>query len=77
MITLNVSLPEKLKTQAQLLVESGFYVSLSDLIRDSLRQVIARNRYDLWVEEAKRDLKRGKAKVLASDTDIDEYVKSL
>jgi len=77
MNTINISLPEKLKDQASDLVRKGHYASFSDLVRDSIRQLISKNRYDLWAEETKRDLKKGRAKVLKSDKEIDEYMKSL
>lgn len=77
MTTINISLPEKLKEQAQTLVEKGFYASFSDLVRDSIRQLIAEDRYDLWFKEAKEDLKRGRAKELKGKKEIDDYIKSL
>lgn len=77
MITINVSLPEKLKEEAQVLIKKGLYASFSDLVRDSLRQAISKNQYDLWAEEAKKDLKTGKAKVLKSQKAIEGYMNSL
>jgi Arc/MetJ-type ribon-helix-helix transcriptional regulator len=77
MTTINISLPAKLKIQAETLVRNGFYVSFSDLIRDSLRQTINRSRYDMWAEEAKTDLKTGKAVVLKSKQEIDKYFDSI
>ena len=77
MTTVNISLPEKLKEQAETLVRSGFYASFSDLVRDSLRRLVSQSKYDLWVEEANEDLKIGKAKVLKSKKDIDSYFKNL
>jgi len=77
MTTVNVSLPEKLKEQAETLVKSGFYASFSDLVRDSLRRLVSQSKYDLWVEEAKEDVRKGKAKVLKSKKDIDSYFKNL
>jgi putative addiction module CopG family antidote len=77
MTTVNISLPEKLKEQAETLVRSGFYASFSDLVRDSLRRLVSQSKYDLWVEEANEDLKTGKAKVLKSKKDIDSYFKNL
>jgi len=62
MTTINVSIPEKLKSQAQELVERGFYASFSDVVRDALRQTLANNKYDLWADEAARDLKEDKVK---------------
>ena len=76
MATINISLPDKLKEQAESLVESGFYASFSDLIRDSLRQIIAKSKYDLWVDEAKDDLKSGKARVLKTGKAVDDYFKT-
>jgi len=76
MTTINISLPDKLKEQAEILVEGGFYASFSDLIRDSLRHTLIRNKYDLWTEEAKEDVKKGKAKTLSSKSGIDEYFNS-
>jgi Arc/MetJ-type ribon-helix-helix transcriptional regulator len=77
MTTINISLPSKLKDQAQALVEKGFYASFSDLVRDSLRQVIAKNRYDLWADEARNDFKRGKGVLLKGVKEIDNYFDSL
>lgn len=77
MNTINISLPEKLKEQASELVIKGHYASFSDLVRDSIRQLISKNKYDMWAEEAKIDLKKGRAKVLKSVSEIDRYMKSL
>lgn len=77
MATVNISLPEKLKEQAETLVKGGFYASFSDLVRDSLRQIVSKNKYDIWAEEAEEDLKTGKAIVLKSKKDIRKYFDSL
>ena len=77
MTTINISLPEKLKEQAQTLVEEGFYASFSDLVRDSIRELIAENRYNLWFKEAREDLKKGRARQLRNKKEIDGYIKSL
>lgn len=77
MTTINVSLPEKLKDKAQELVDKGFYASFSDLVRDSLRQLMEKSKYDLWYEEALEDEKKGKATVLRSKKDIENYFKKL
>lgn len=77
MATINISLPERLKNEAQDLVNRGFYVSFSDLVRDSLRQVISKNQYDLWAEETEEEIKKGKAKILKSKEEIKDYFKSL
>lgn len=60
MNTINISLPLQLKVQAETLVADGFFASFSDLVRHSLREVIAKQRYDRWAQEAKRDLKSSK-----------------
>ncbi|MBI4157630.1 ribbon-helix-helix protein, CopG family [Candidatus Woesebacteria bacterium] len=77
MNTINISLPEKLKEKAQELVEKGFYASFSDLVRDSIRQTVTKNKYDLWTEEALEDERKGRAVVLKTKKDIDDYFKSL
>ncbi len=77
MTTINISLPEKLKDDAQNLVKKGFYASFSDLVRDSLRQIVEKSKYDLWYEDAKEDEEKGRAKVLKSGKDIDNYFKKL
>lgn len=77
MTTINISLPDKLKEQGEELIEKGFYASFSDLVRDSLRKVIDGNIYDAWAEEAKKDLRRGKASVLKTQKDIDAYIEVL
>jgi Arc/MetJ-type ribon-helix-helix transcriptional regulator len=77
MNTINISLPVKLKKQAQELVDKGYYASFSDLVRDSLRQIVSKNKYDLMVEEAIEDEKRGDAIVLKTKKDIDEFMDSL
>ena len=77
MTTINISLPENLKDKAQELVDKGFYSSFSDLVRDSIRQAIAKRRYDLWYEEAKEDERKGRAVILKTKKDIDNYFKKL
>ncbi|KKQ75382.1 MAG: Addiction module antidote protein, CC2985 family [Candidatus Woesebacteria bacterium GW2011_GWB1_38_5b] len=77
MNTINISIPEKLKKQAQELVSSGFYASFSDLVRDSIRDAIKKNKYDLMFEQAKRDEKDGKATILKTEEDIEEFMNSL
>ena len=77
MTTINISLPEKLKEDAESLISGGLYSSFSDLVRDSLRNVIAKNKYDLWYEEAKDDERAGRSVILKSKKDIDNYFKKL
>ena len=77
MVTINVSLPEKLKKDAEELIKTGEYVSFSDLVRDSLRHSLERNELDRLYEEAKKDELTGKAVILKSKKDIDNYFKKL
>ena len=77
MTTINISLPEKLKTDAEALIKKGFYASFSDLVRDSLRHSIAVSRYDRWAAEAKEDERTGKAVILKSKKAIEEYMPSI
>lgn len=73
MTTINISLPEQLKKEADTLVGAGYYVSFSDLVRDSLRRIVDVSRYDRWYKEAKRDERNGKAVVMKSKKDIANY----
>ena len=77
MTTINISLPEKLKSQAEELIEKGFYASFSDIVRHSLRNTVSKSRYDLLTELAIEEEKQGKLKVLKTPKDIDNFVKSL
>ena len=77
MKTLNISLPTKLQDQVSMLVKSGYYASLSDVIRTALRNLIERSDYDAWVDEAKRDLQQGKAVVLHDKDDVTKYIAGL
>ncbi|KKQ92753.1 MAG: hypothetical protein UU16_C0057G0016 [Candidatus Woesebacteria bacterium GW2011_GWA2_40_7] len=77
MTTINISIPEKLKTDAEKLIKQGFYASFSDLVRDSIRHVLNVNKYDRWAAEAKEDLKNGKAVVLKNANDIEKYMESI
>lgn len=77
MNTVNISLPEKLKEQAQKLVDAGYYASFSDLVRDSLRQIMSKSKYDLMLEEAIEDEKKGKGVVIKNEKELEEYLNSL
>ena len=77
MSTINISLPAKLRSQANQLVKAGYFASFSDLVRASLRHTIEKSRYDVWADEAKEDLKKGKAVVLKSVKDVDRYFDKL
>lgn len=77
MTTINISLPEKLKKDAESLIKDGFFVSFSDLVRHSLREIVSKSKYDLMFEETKKDIKSGKAVILKTPKDIDNYFKKL
>lgn len=74
MSTINISLPDVLKKQAEILIKDGYYVSFSDLVRTALRNVISDNQYDLWAKQAKEEYRRGKGTVLQSPSDIKTYL---
>lgn len=73
MNTINISLPEKLKSQADALISEGHYASFSDLTRTALRQILLDHQLQQLSDEAKREYKAGKSIVLRSDKDIDTY----
>lgn len=77
MTTINISLPEKLKSQAEELIKEGFFVSFSDLVRHSIREIVNKNKYDLWYEEALEDERNGKGVLLKTAKDIDNFTKNL
>jgi len=80
MTTINISLPEKLKEEAEDLVKLGFYASFSDLVRDSLRDSIEKNEkreLDRSYALAKNELTAKKATVLKNSKDIEKYMKSI
>lgn len=72
--TINISLPIKLKAQADELVSKGYFASFSDLTRTALRHVINNCVYDYLIDEAKREEESGKGKILENDKDVEEFV---
>lgn len=76
MQTINISLPTQLKGQADLLIDTGFYSSFSDLVRTALRNLISQNKYDLWTNEAKYELKQGKALAFKDAKNLTKYLSS-
>jgi len=76
MDTINISLPPQLKTQANQLIDMGFYASFSDLVRTALRQTINQSQYDIWADIAKKEAKLGKIKPLKTKKDIDNFLKN-
>lgn len=77
MATINISIPDKLKEQAELLIKAGLYVSFSDFVRDSMRKALSKNKYDLLAEEAKKDLKEGRGTLLRNKKEIEDFFKTL
>lgn len=77
MNTINISLPEQLKSQAQALIKQGQYASFSDLVRDALRRVIEKNKYDIWTQEVKEEFEKGQTVILKTPADIQEYMENL
>ena len=72
--TINISLPTKLKEEADVLVSSGDYASFSDLVRTALRQVIVDRKYKVMIEEAKKEMSLNKNKILEGQKDIDAFI---
>ncbi len=77
MVTINISLPDKLKEEGENLISAGFYASFSDLVRDSLRTSIEKANLDRLYAGAKEDERTGKATILKSKKDIDNFFKKL
>lgn len=77
MTTINISLPENLKVQAQSLVDKGFYSSFSDLVRDALRRIVVKDKYERWADEAEDDVRKGKALVFKNPAEIKKYFDSI
>jgi Arc/MetJ-type ribon-helix-helix transcriptional regulator len=77
MTTINISLPDELKHNAEKLIASGHYASFSDLVRHSLRQTISADTYDKWALDAIFEHQQGKTKALNSLKDIDTFTQSL
>lgn len=77
MITINISLPDKLREQANKLIKKGYYASFSDLTRTAIRKLTSQNKLDLLLEEAKRDIKQGRAVTLDTQENIDRFIDSL
>ncbi len=74
--TINISLPTQLKSEAEKLIEGGYFVSFSDLTRTAIRKLVE-SKYDYLIEEAKADHAKQKLAVMSNETDIDNYFKNL
>lgn len=77
MATVNISLPVQLRTQAQQLINNGYYSSFSDLTRDALRKLISETKYDFMASQAVKEHQKGKATELRTPKDIENFVESL
>ena len=77
MNTINISLPKKLHEKATELVKKGYYASFSDLTRTAVRRLIGQGELDLISEQTQKNYKKGKAVVLKSQADIDEFFDKL
>lgn len=73
MTTINISLPDKLKKEADIAIKDGHYASFSDLARTALRQILRDQKLDRLVTEAKREHKEGKGIVLKTKKDINDF----
>lgn len=72
--TVNISLPIKLKREADELVAMGDYASFSDLARSSMRQLIRDKKYNELYEEAKLDVALGRTKELRNTKEINDFI---
>jgi len=54
-------------------INDGYYASFSDLVRTSVRELLER-RYQKMIDDSERDIKEGKAVVLKSAKEIEEYI---
>lgn len=75
--TINISLPNQLKLQAERLINAGYYASFSDLTRTAIRSIISSSQNDLWADEAENEMKNGKTKILKNQKDINNYLDSI
>ena len=76
-VAVNISLPIRLKQQAEGLVSDGYYASFSDLTRSALRGLLGFSIYDTWAEEAKKEKRRGESTVMSIDADVDAYMNKI
>lgn len=74
MTTINISLPDKLKKQADEAISDGYYASFSDFARTAFRQMLRDYKLDRLVKEAKEDYKAGRGTILRTKKDIDKYM---
>ena len=77
MTTINISLPEKLKKQADAVIKDGYFASFSDFARTAFRQTLRDYKLDRMVAEAKADYKAGRGSHLRTKKDIEDYFNKL
>jgi Arc/MetJ-type ribon-helix-helix transcriptional regulator len=75
--TINISLPIKLKAQADELVRDGYFSSFSDLVRNALRIELNKPSYDTLLKEVKEEEKRGESVILETGDDVDAFMKKV
>ena len=46
-------------------------------MRSTLRREIKESKYDIWAREAEKEMKAGKTRIMETDKDIEEYIKSI
>lgn len=74
MTTINISLPSKLKSQADALISQGYFASFSDLVRMAIRELVGGSRYDALIREAIDDHRKGRSRVLRTKKEIDDFL---
>ena len=77
MLTINISLPEKLKRRAEVLIDAGYYVSFSDLVRDALRRAVEKDEGTRLLEKAKKEIAEGKYREIKDSKDLEDYLSNL
>ena len=74
MTTINISLPDVLKKQADAVIAEGHYASFSDFARTAFRQMLRDHKLDRMVAEAKADYKAGRGTIMKTDADVKKYM---
>jgi len=79
MPTINISLPARLKADAEALIAAGEYVSFSDVVRHALRSLLDNETRELasLAREAKAEYKAGTVTVIETDEDIAAHIQEL
>lgn len=71
--TINISLPEQLKLQANQAINDGHFASFSDLVRTGIRKLLNNDKYEQMWQEAKVDHVNNNTKVLKNKQDTNKY----